>query len=358
VYLDPTDTTEKGEAMPKRIGRTVLLCLLATMAAGATRAQVSTEEPASVLVFPKIIADGNRDTFVQISNSANSMVHANCFYVNGQLPFPHLPPSPFNEPLWQVTDFQISLTAQQPTNWLVAAGRDTNPFEPPCARGSTDCYGTGFDPGTVPSLPGGFAGELVCIEVDAAGFPISGNHLTGEVTLEDLATGDVSKYSAIGLEGFDTNNGDGDLMLGEEYAACPARWFIDHTVDGSEVPAVGAGSSFHTDLTIVPCTQDFLNEVPGNAILNLFVTNEFETTLSTSISVECWADLTLGDINIIFQTGILGTPTAQTRVSMGAVALVAEEFRSTGGVTPLVASSAGNAYAEGVNANPSVIRIP
>jgi hypothetical protein len=345
--------------MSRRIGRTALLGLLAAMAAGAARAQVSTEEPASVLVFPKIIADGNRDSFVQISNSSNSMVHASCFYVNGQLLNPGQPPGAFNPPLWQVTAFAISLTAQQPTNWLAAAGRIANPLEPPCVRGSTDCYGTGLDPGLVPSLPTGFTGELVCIEVDAAGFPISGNHLTGEATLEDLSTGDVSKYSAIGLEGFDTNNGDSELMLGQEYAGCPERWLIQHTTDGSEIPAVGAGSGFHTNVTLVPCGQDFQNVVPGSTALNFFVTSEFEQTFSTALAVNCWTDLTLGDLGPIFQSAILGTPTAQTRVANGAgVVLIAEELRSTGGVTPLVASSAGNAYAEGANAALDVILIP
>ncbi len=335
------------------------LLLLTVLLTPAVEAQVSTEDPASVLVFPKIVADGARDTFIQLTNSSNSVVHATCFYVNAQLTFPNLPPGPSNPPIWQKTDFEVALTAQQPTNWLASAGRIANPSDPPCANGSTDCYGAGSDPGSVPSLPAGFVGELVCIEVDAAGFPISGNHLSAEVTLKDLGTGDVAKYSAIGLAGFDTNNGDGELMLGDEYAACPARWFIDHTSDGSEVPTVGGGSSFHTNVTIVPCTQDFLTQIPTSTTLGFLVTNELEQTFSTSQAIQCWADLALGDVSIIFQSSLLGTPTAQTRVVNGAgVVLVAEEFRSTGGATPLVASSAGNAYAEGVHATPDVIFIP
>jgi hypothetical protein len=339
------------------LASSILACLF-TSGAGA---QVSTEDPASVLVFPKIIADGNRDTFVQISNTSNSLVRATCFYVNAQLLFPNLPPGPFNEPLWQETEFEIELTAQQPTNWMASQGRLPDPLDPNCTRGATDCYGAGFDPGLVPALPEDFIGELICVEVDATGDPISGNHLSGEATLKDLSSGDVSKYGALGFAGFETNDGDGELALGLEYAACPQRWILDHTSDGSEVAAVGAGSAFHTDVTVVPCSQDFANQVAGNVTLQLQVTNELEQTFSTSTSVECWADLTLGDVSLVFQSSVLGTPTAQTRVrpaaNDGGVLLVVEEFRDSGGVGALVASSAGGSYAEGVHAIPDLIRV-
>lgn len=43
---------------------------------GPAAAQVTIERGASLLVFPKIIANGTRDTLVQISNASNSMVRA------------------------------------------------------------------------------------------------------------------------------------------------------------------------------------------------------------------------------------------------------------------------------------------
>ena len=82
-------------------------------------AKVTTEQSASILIFPKVIADGNRDTIIQITNTSNDMRHAHCFYVNGALTIPSLPPGPNNKPLWTETDFDIWLTKQQPTHWVV-----------------------------------------------------------------------------------------------------------------------------------------------------------------------------------------------------------------------------------------------
>ena len=45
-------------------------------------ADTTTEQSSSILIFPKVVFDGSRDTVIQISNTSNSMVHAHCFYVN------------------------------------------------------------------------------------------------------------------------------------------------------------------------------------------------------------------------------------------------------------------------------------
>ena len=55
--------------------------------ASVARAEVSTDVSGSVLVFPKVVYDGNtlldnglngRDTVIQISNTSNNLVHAYC----------------------------------------------------------------------------------------------------------------------------------------------------------------------------------------------------------------------------------------------------------------------------------------
>jgi hypothetical protein len=80
------------------------------------------------------------------------------------------------------------------------------------------------------------------------------------------------------------------------------------------------------------------------------------------MSIDCWADFVLGDANILFQSSVLGTPTAQTRfhsaLTGSGLFLVAEEFRSTGGGEPLIASAAANAYADGALGAGDFIRIP
>ena len=102
--------------MRRQRGRVGLMAAaLVGLVVGGAQAQVTTERSSSILVFPKVIADGTRDTVIQITNTSNSMVHAHCFYVNGALTFPELPPGAINPPLWIETDFDIWLTKQQPT---------------------------------------------------------------------------------------------------------------------------------------------------------------------------------------------------------------------------------------------------
>jgi hypothetical protein len=343
--------------------RPVLIAVAAALIATAARAQVSTENPASVLVFPKIIADGTRDTFVQVSNAGNTQTNVSCYYVNGQLLNPGLPPGPFNQPLWQVTRFDLTLTQQQPTNWVASQGRPIDSTDPRCTQfpANFDCYGAGTDPGLVPSLAAGFTGELVCVEVDAQGSPISGNHLFGEATIQDLSSGDFSKYSAIGIEGLETNDGDGNLVLGQEYGACPQDWLLDHRAEGTEVPSIGAGSSFRTDIALVPCGQDFADQLPSTVAVQFQLTNEFESLFSVTTSVDCWKNASLDEISGgVFSA--IGTLTAQTLIrpsaASGSFLLVAEELRSTGGASPVIAAAAANAYAEGARSSPEVIRVP
>ena len=162
-----------------------VVAALAGLIASGAHAEVTTDQSASILVYPKVIADGTRDTIIQITNTSNSMVHAHCFYVNGQLTSPSDPPGPFNPPQWQELDFDIWLTKQQPTYWVVSQGRLVDPDDYPCSNDPPfyECFNAGFDPGRVPPVVEDFTGELKCIEVDASGAPLSGNHFKGEATL-------------------------------------------------------------------------------------------------------------------------------------------------------------------------------
>lgn len=342
------------------------------VAARPAAARVTTEQSASILVFPKVIADGTRDTVIQITNTSNNMRHAHCFYVNGAPTIPGLPVGPNNPPLWTEVDFDIWLTKQQPTHWVVSTGRLDNPFDETCRGAATnaalncdpadsgtdhaDCCDTGFDPGRVPPVVPDFTGELKCIEVDASGFPVPGNALKGEATIEDPITADVSKYNAIGLKGFDTNNMDGKLCLGggvtadcpsgAEYEACPLTWLLDHPAIGAPdavvdqqpfcIPRACTGtttpcvddtgctgtstcetrvcSTTSTNLTVVPCTENFELQSTPPVTLVFAITNEFEQTFSASTTIECWASLNLDEINDIFKATSLGGNILQTRM--------------------------------------------
>ena len=338
------------------VGLTGLVALVGIgIIAKPAMATVTTEQSASILVFPKVIADGTRDTIIQITNTSNNMVHAHCFYVNGA------PSSPGRGPLCLETDFDIWLTKQQPTFWTVSKGRKASPSLP-----TQGIWYPGFAPsGLIPPVAPDFVGELKCFQVDSSGAPSSGNAFKGEATLETIATGDVSKYNAVTFKGYNTNDQDTVLCLGSatatnaacpngrEYEACPLGWLLDHPATGSLGGILDpTGNTVGTNLTVVPCTENFETQVATSVTMQFLVTNEYEQTLSTSTTVSCWASWDLGSSSTdtflrVFQSGVIGGSIVQTRLrsasgSKVGVIPVIEETRTLGGIA---ATSAQNAHA-------------
>src|SRR5579862_5153608 len=182
--------------------------VLALARVASASSDVTTELAGSVLVWPKVVWDGSRDTIIQLTNTGNPPAHVHCFYVNAAPAVsPCSPPSSRNPPQWLETDFDLWLTKQQPTHWVVSEGRRTD--------GDDEGDGAGFDPGLIPPVPTCFTGELKCIQTDDSDAPTPGNKLKGEATLKRI-DGDVSKYNAIaflanpGLTSDDIGN---DLQL-------------------------------------------------------------------------------------------------------------------------------------------------
>jgi hypothetical protein len=286
------------------------------------------------------------------------MVHAHCFYVNGTLTNPAAPQSSRNPPLCLETDFDIWLTKQQPTFWTVSKGRRAIP-------GPQDAWYPGFPPAVlIPPVAPDFQGELKCIQIDSSGAPLSGNALKGEATIVTLANLDVTKYNAVGVKGFNTNDQDTVLCLGSgsaslpascpngrEYEACPAGWHLDHPATVNEPAALGLGYT-GTNLTVVPCTENFETQVPTSVTLQFLVTNEYEQTLSTSTTVTCWASWDLGSSATdaflrTFDLGVIGGFQLHTRLrtaggSKSGVIPVLEEYR---GPAAAQAKAARNAHA-------------
>jgi len=333
------------------------LCGFAVVLGGvaiSARADVTTEKGASILIFPKVRADGTFDTVIQIANVSNSMVYAQCFYVNATLldAVTHLPctiPSATCTPECQETDFNIWLTKQQPTHWTVSTGRD---FYPPASFGSD---GYGFPPGHVPPMGDSFIGELKCVELDPSGAPTTRNDLKGEATLVAVATtgsnsdqtvtGDVAKYNAIGISGnpnvappsplpLDGYNGD-PLDHTTSYGACPAKLILNHVASGapdmvateltaSGVLPGGTTSAEFTDLTLVPCNEDFENQIPTAVKVQFDIYNEFENHFSASTTITCFMEVELSHIDTTFSGSgngsvfgyqVLGTDVAQTVIT-------------------------------------------
>jgi hypothetical protein len=279
-------STAKG----RRAGAVAAILIGMALAAGAAGAQdsFSTERPGSILIFPKVI-NQNSGTIIQITNTTNMMTYAHCLYTNGQV---------INgAPVWQVTDFYLALTRQQPTSWRAGGGRPVNPFDGQ----------TGIDPGAIPPVVPGFTGFLVCVEVAVDGTPVGGNNLKGEATIGAFAgnggVNNVSKYNAIAIPAVGQVNEDNLLELnGIEYAACPRDLLLNFPGDGGpDLALEGMGnvaSNISSNISLVPCGFDFENLNPSTTRLNVAIRNEFETpsSLSSGIFVDCWYSQAFADV--------------------------------------------------------------
>lgn len=264
----------------------------------AAQAEVTADASGSIMVYPKVVySEGGRDTVIQLSNTSNNVVYAHCFYLNA---------APLNgRPRWDVTDFHIVLTKQQPTHWVASQGRQVNNsdnFMDPVQDGA------GLDPGAIPPVQEGFQGELKCVQTDASGTPFGGNNLKGEAVLVS-ADGDVAKYNALAITANPELASDGDpqeLLLNNtvfndgEYNSCPNTIHVDHFADGAS--ACGAEDPdlcpIRPYITVVPCQQDYENLLPERVTMQFVIVNEYEGRFSTSTSVDCWLSTRLADIDV------------------------------------------------------------
>lgn len=328
-----------------------------TLIGGAALAATTTERPGSILIFPKVVTTGTRDTVIQITNTGNMADDLRCFYLNGQSCFE--------------TDFSVSLTKQQPTVWSAKVGRRVDP---------TDSE-KGLDPGLVPPLPVNFAGALICAEVDTSDRPIVRNQVKGEATLVDGSfsgtSASVSKYNAVAVQGI-ASNLDNTLKLDDsEYSACPASLVLNFQQDGKPDPiieALGNGgrcdnksstpgapcnqgnqgvqcvggacqtgqSRVSTRLTVLPCTLDIANLTPTHVTLSFDGEDETEVGFSGGRSFSCWDSFTV-DSSI----GNPLTPNATVSIK-GSVPVVgvAEHFHSDSFAN--TASAAVNLHMQGL----------
>lgn len=297
-------------------------------------ADVTVEQGSSILIFPKVRASSQFDTIIQITNTGNSMVHAHCNYVNDLLD-------------WNEIDFEIWLTKQQPTEWVVSSGRR---FDPTCEFGEA-C--AGFSPGLIPPQPD-FEGELKCVEIDEAGAPVIGNHLKGVATIEATATvtdestdGDIASYNAIGIRGNPDVVPSNPLLLnGEVYDACPSQLILNFFATGADDPLTAADDdAMSTELTLVPCQEDFELQEPEEVTIQFLVYNEFEQRFSNSTTVTCFLNIELTSLdsfttpqNSVFSYDVLGsvaavavfTPVTNLQGKSGGLVGVAEHITSVG----------------------------
>ncbi len=326
------------------------------------RADIQSDRAAAIVVYPHLevgAAGSGNDTVIRLSNANESNATlAHCFYVNanshcsggandGQIcnDNPGLCAGGLCVAGWEETDFRIRLTPFQPIQWrasdglsgdalplpvgycvrnqqrLCASDADCNPF--PGGSCTDSNAGTRIPP--VPEVP--FQGELRCIAIDNNGAPVGHNDLKGEALLEIVTAGrtDVASYNAIGIQATGASSGAAnELIIGgssAEYNGCPNYLILDHFFDTARDPIPGSDNTITTQLVMVPCSTDFLRQIPGSATAQFLVFNEFEQRFSTSKPVRCYDRTQLCRIGTtqcnlsIFNVAVAGTLTGQTRVN-------------------------------------------
>jgi hypothetical protein len=370
--------------------------------AGAARADITTTNAAAIVVFPKLLLDSSAghqvDTVIQLTNTSTDPVNVRCFYVNANghcsndptiVCDPGAPgaftavqcgnPFAFCTPGWVETDFSFRLTPKQPIVWTLSAGLPELPLDPLGVNGPG--IGGQFNAGSIPRAPEDpMIGELKCIEVGDDELPTDRNDLKGEATIEEYnaldsdgeTSVDVSGYNAIGIQAIPgANNFDNTLVLGQEYNSCPNVLILDHFFDDAVEPATE--DVVETDLTLVPCSEDFNFQFPITTVVQFLVYNEFEQRFSTSRSVTCLTLLSLSDIDTragdaddrasIFNVAVEGTLTGQTLIrgvsdssttSGHGLLGVAEEFHFNEGIH----SAAFNLDQRGTRQQPDIVLLP
>ena len=308
---------------------------LAFLATTESAYSFTVEEPASVLIFPKVVCedgDPQRETVIQTTNNDNVMSHAQCFYTDGQ--------TVNGLPRWNVTDFRLTLTRQQTTTWSACTGRPVD------ARDSQN----GLDPGFVPPVVPGFTGSLVCVQTDITGSPNGGEDLTGRADVGGAG------YNAVGIR-TGTNGDDGDNILdldGLEYQRCPTSYHLNFATAGSAGAIALSGLSdvpatVSTSMTVVPCSFDFANLIPARVTIGYDpIVDEMEAAGSQGAGeVICWDNLQLEGIGFDSVLTSFGTAQVNGTDSDGAAvpfAAVANVFR-VGGTSQATDSASTNLHA-------------
>lgn len=268
----------------------------------ATGASPAQKLAAALLMFPLVqaqTANGTtKETRIELVNLSNRQVTLNCFYVRGGDCFE--------------IGFYVSLTPNQPITWLASSGyRSVQTFS------------------SVPPFLG--EGELKCGVVPNSQNLADHNTVQGRALVYD-SNGQALSYSAVAFRRLTPGFFEGHYKLdGQTYENCPDRLHFD-------VLSVQNGSQ--SELILMTCNQDLLNQVPATVTAQFQIVNEFEQVFSASMAVTCWTKRTLNQVSSTLNYSTLGTTTAHLvvrGVQSSLVGLAIDRFHAFG--TPV---STGN----------------
>ncbi len=406
-----------------------LAMALAVCGVRPAAADVRSDQAAAILEWPSVVffdldslfqvgilsmngGGSEINTVIQLSNTSAEPVFVTCFYENANahctntgevcIVAEQCCDSEFGcgvcLPGWNETDFHVQITPRQPLGWLASDGVSGFDFTPlkrfgEFAIDGVNNFGIGGSSNAASRIPPvpeePFIGSLRCIAVDADGIPVDRNVLKGESTLtllveefdDDATTAgngpdfesviSVAKHNAIGIQAIEgAVNDDNVLVLGgpePEYNGCPNYLILNHFFDGAENPATDDGSFIVSLLTLVPCTQNYLRQIPGATVVQYLVYNEFEQRFSTSRPFQCKQLILLSNIDTtqnersIFSAGVAGTLTGQTRMNplgSGVLGVLTEVHIPNNFEEPIVPLAEVNIHFQGDREDPDLIVLP
>src|SRR4029077_11590512 len=119
-------------------------------------------------------------------------------------------------------------------------------------------------------------------------------------------TGQTIGYSAIAFRRLTPGDFSGSVSLdGITYEQCPDRLHFQVLTSPSSGPS--------SDLVLVPCSEDLVNQVPSGANVQLSVINELEQHLSGSTNVRCFNRISFSSVAALRRSTV-GSDTAHVIV--------------------------------------------
>jgi hypothetical protein len=266
-----------------------------------------------MLIYPLIQTSATQETRVELMNLTGSLVSVECFYVTSVT---------CNE-----IGFSVTLSASQPLSWTASTGAGGNGHRvAPPFRGE---------------------GELKCVVIPRTPDVTAHNALQGRALVSD-ATGQTIGYTAIAFRRLTPGDFTGVVELdGVTYEQCPDRLHFH---------GLASRSGSDSEIVLVPCSQDLVNQIPSSSPVQFAVINEFEEQFSGATGLKCFDRRRFSTIPPL-RRGTIGTDTAHIivrAVDVPVVGLVIDRFTVPG--SGALSTSANEPYLEG--GRPATVRVP
>ena len=279
-----------------------------TSAADPTGFDVSGVPPAqklaaAVLIYPLVRTSPTQDTVIEMMNLTSQSISVGCFYVASQT--------------CDELGFFVSLTANQPLSWSASTGQS----------------GSGVR--IAPPFQGD--GELKCRVIPVSTAVSAYNALQGRGLVSDN-TGQTIGYSAIAFRRLTDGPASSSVSLdGVTYEQCPDRLHFQ-ILTSQTTPT--------SELVLVPCDEDLLNQVPSGTNIGLVTVNELEQRISGSTTLKCFNRILFSSVAAL-RANTVGTQTAHLIVRGNApvVGLVVERFNVPG--SNALSTSSNEPFLEG-----------